>query len=162
MLLDLSDRAKYIVTGNDRLRFLNGQLTNDILGLRPGSAIYACALTAKGKLCADLFVTAAKESLFLDAESVLRESLAARLEKYIIADDVTLEDVTDEFGLFHLMGRESGDAGSPFQRRSDCLEETDDLPDCIRQVRGSRGRSMVPSRSRRFGAGAVETIARRF
>ncbi len=112
MLLDLTDRAKFIVTGNDRLRFLNGQLTNDILSLRPDSAIYACALTAKGKLCADLFVTAAKENLFLDAESLLRESLPARLERYIIADDVTLEDVTGAFGLFHLLGPELGDARS--------------------------------------------------
>src|SRR5690348_268108 len=90
MLLDLSDRAKFTVTGKDRTRFLNGQLTNDIVGLHPGSAIYACALTAKGKLCADLFVAAADENHYLDTESVLRESLAARLEKYIIADDVTL------------------------------------------------------------------------
>ena len=104
MLLDLSDRAKFKVTGKDRVRFLNGQLTNDIVGLHSGSAIYACALTAKGKLCADLFVAATDESHYLDAEFVLRESLATRLEKYIIADDVTLEDVTDEFGLFHLIG----------------------------------------------------------
>jgi tRNA-modifying protein YgfZ len=103
MLLDLSDRAKFTVTGKDRTRFLNGQLTNDIVGLQPGSAIYACALTAKGKLCADLFVAAADENHYLDTESVLRESLAARLEKYIIADDVTLEDVTGQFGLFHLI-----------------------------------------------------------
>jgi tRNA-modifying protein YgfZ len=103
MLLDLSDRAKYKVTGQDRVRFLNGQLTNDILKLRLGSTMYACALTAKGKLCADLFVAATEEGNYLDAESVLRESLAGRLEKYIIADDVTLEDVTDEFGLLHLI-----------------------------------------------------------
>ena len=63
MLIDLSDRAKYRVTGKDRCGFLNGQLTNDILTLRPGSAIAACALTAKGKLCADLFVAATGESL---------------------------------------------------------------------------------------------------
>jgi len=107
MLLDLSDRAKFKVTGKDRVRFLNGQLTNDIDRLQSGSAIYACALTAKGKLCADLFVAATDESHYLDAESVLRETLAARLEKYIIADDVTLEDVTDEFGLFHLINSRS-------------------------------------------------------
>ena len=107
MLLDLSDRAKFKVTGNDRVRFLNGQLTNDILSLPPGSAIYACALTAKGKLCADLFVAATNGSHYLDAESVLEESLAARLEKYIIADDVTVERVTEESGLFHLMRPES-------------------------------------------------------
>src|ERR1700732_1549210 len=102
MLIDLSDRAKYRATGKDGARFLNGQLTNDILNLQPGSAIGACALTAKGKLCADLFVAGTGEGFYLDAESALRESLAARLEKYIIADDVTLEDVTDAFGLFHL------------------------------------------------------------
>src|SRR6476660_7979321 len=103
MLLDLSDRAKFKVTGKDRVRFLNGQLTNDIDRLPFGSAIYACALTAKGKLCADLFVAAIEENHYLDAESVLKESLAARLERYIIADDVALEDVTEEFGLFHLI-----------------------------------------------------------
>jgi folate-binding protein YgfZ len=107
MLLDLSDRAKLNVIGADRVRFLNGQLTNDILSLQPGSAIYACALTAKGKLCADLFVGATKENLSLDAEAVLRESLTARLEKYIIADDGMLEDVTEAFGLFHLVDVDS-------------------------------------------------------
>ena len=111
MLLDLSDRAKFKVTGKDRVRFLNGQLTNDISKLHSGSAIYACALTAKGKLCADLFIAATDESHYLDAESILRESLAARLEKYMIADDVTLEDVTDEFGLFHLIDPKSSLSG---------------------------------------------------
>jgi tRNA-modifying protein YgfZ len=112
MLLELSDRAKLKVAGADRVRFLNGQLTNDIVSLQPGSAVYACALTAKGKLCADLFAGATKESLFLDAEAVLRESLAARLEKYIIADDVTLEDVTEAFGLFHLVDMEERVGGT--------------------------------------------------
>jgi tRNA-modifying protein YgfZ len=117
MLLDLSDRAKFNVTGADRVRFLNGQLTNDIAGLQPGSAIYACALTAKGKLCADLFVGATKETLSLDAEAVLRESLAARLERYIIADDVTLEDVTEVFGLLHLVDVEGERVdGSKYRR----------------------------------------------
>ncbi len=112
MLFNLSDRAKFKVTGQDRARFLNGQLTNDILSLRPGSAIGACALTAKGKLCADLFVAATKESNYLDAEPILRDSLAGRLEKYIIADDVTLEDVTDEFGLFHLADPPANESAS--------------------------------------------------
>jgi folate-binding protein YgfZ len=101
MLLDLTERAKFKVTGEDRVRFLNGQLTNDILGLKPGSACYACALTAKGKLCADLYVTSTAEALYLDTALVLQSSLLTRLERYIIADDVIIEDVTDEFGLLH-------------------------------------------------------------
>jgi tRNA-modifying protein YgfZ len=111
ILIDLSDRAKFRVTGADRVRFLNGQLTNNILELRPGSAIYACALTAKGKLSADLFVAATAASNYLDTESILREALVARLEKYIIADDVTLEDISEDFGLFHLIDPNSPSAG---------------------------------------------------
>jgi tRNA-modifying protein YgfZ len=113
MLIDLSSRAKFRATGVDRVRFLNGQLTNNILELRPGSAIYTCALTAKGKLSADFFVAATTDSNYLDTEAILREALAARLEKYIIADDVALEDVTDEFGLFHLVDRTSSSAALP-------------------------------------------------
>jgi folate-binding protein YgfZ len=114
MLIDLSDRAKYRVIGNDRSRFLNGQLTNDILNLQPGTAIYACALSAKGKLCADLYVAATKDYHYLDTDPLLRESLAARLEKYMIADDVALEEVTDTFGLFHLPNLDSLGAHSEF------------------------------------------------
>jgi tRNA-modifying protein YgfZ len=110
MLIDLSSRAKFRANGEDCVRFLNGQLTNNILELRPGWAIYACALTAKGKLSADLFVTATADGNYLDTESILGEALAARLEKYIIADDVTLEDVTDELGLFHLVDTNSRSA----------------------------------------------------
>ena len=114
MLIDLCDRAKYKATGIDCKRFLNGQLTNDILMLQPGFAMYACALTAKGKLSADLYVAETRDAYFLDAESLLRESLAARLEKYIIADDVTLADVTEQLGLFHLV-----DLDSPAPERRD-------------------------------------------
>ena len=107
MLINLSDRAKYKATGTDCIRFFNGQLTNDFLGLRAGFAIYACALTAKGKLSADLYVAATAEDNYLDTDLTLRLALAARLEKYIIADDVTLEDVTEQFGLFHLVDAEA-------------------------------------------------------
>jgi folate-binding protein YgfZ len=102
MLIDLSDRAKLRVTGPDRIRFLNGQLTNDLTKLKPGFSVYTCALSAKGKLCGDLFVTPLNDALVLDYEPALRESIPARLEKYLIADEVELEDVTDQFALFHV------------------------------------------------------------
>jgi len=112
ILINLNDRAKFRVTGADRVRFLNGQLTNNILELRSGSAIYACALTGKGKLSADLFVAATAAGNYLDTESILRETLAARLEKYIIADDVILEDISEDFGLFHLIDPNSPSAAA--------------------------------------------------
>jgi tRNA-modifying protein YgfZ len=105
MLFDFAERAKFKVTGEDRLRFLNGQLTNDLLGLQPGRTIYACALTAKGKLCADLFVTSTAEAFYLDTALILQSSLLTRLERYVIADDVSIQDVTTEFGLLHFLNR---------------------------------------------------------
>jgi folate-binding protein YgfZ len=102
MLIDLSDRAKLRVAGPDRIRFLNGQLTNDLTNLKPGFSVYACALSAKGKICADLFATPLEDAVMLDYDSVLRDAIPARLEKYLIADEVELEDVTDQFALFHV------------------------------------------------------------
>jgi len=106
MLIDLSDRAKFLVTGGDRVRFLNGQLTNDLKDANPGQTVYACVLTVKGKLCGDLFVTPIEDAFLLDCHPDLRETLLARLEKYAIADDVEFADQTDLFSLFHTLAPE--------------------------------------------------------
>jgi tRNA-modifying protein YgfZ len=102
-LLDLSARAKLRVTGADRIRFLNGQVTNDVRKANAGFAMPACVLNAKGKIDALIFVSAGPEDFLIDAAPELRETLARRLERYVIADDVTIEDVTEQFSLFHVI-----------------------------------------------------------
>jgi len=101
--LDLSARAKLRVSGADRFRFLNGQITNDLRKASETVAVEACVLNAKGKLNAHIFIAELGESLLIDAEPELRETLRARLERYVIADDVQIEDVTDESSLFHVL-----------------------------------------------------------
>lgn len=101
--VDLSGRAKFWVTGSDRLRYLNGQLTNNLNALVLGQAMYAFALTAKGKLAGDLYLRAVNDALLIDAPAKLRESLLARLERYVVADDVSFEDVTERFSLWHFL-----------------------------------------------------------
>jgi folate-binding protein YgfZ len=105
--LDLSARAKFRITGTDRLRFLNGQITNDLRKASETAAIEACVLNARGKMDAHIFVCALGESFLVDAEPNLREKLRARLERYVIADDVQIKDVTDQFSLFHVLAEES-------------------------------------------------------
>jgi folate-binding protein YgfZ len=105
--LDLSARARFRMTGTDRLRFLNGQITNDLRKASETAAIEACVLNAKGKIDAHIFVCALEECFLVDAEPILREKLRARLERYVIADDVQIEDVTDQFSLFHVLCGES-------------------------------------------------------
>jgi tRNA-modifying protein YgfZ len=95
---------KLRVTGTDRDRFLNGQLSNNILKATETHAMEACILNAKGKLNAHVFVAAEGESYILDADPELRDSLQPRLERYIIADDVLLADESDRLSLFHLLG----------------------------------------------------------
>jgi folate-binding protein YgfZ len=109
--LDLSARAKFRVSGAERLRFLNGQITNDLRKASETIAMEACVLNAKGKLNAHIFITALGESFLVDAEPELRETLRPRLERYVIADDVEIEDVTDEFSLFHVLAEESPSPG---------------------------------------------------
>ena len=108
---DLSARAKLHVSGADRLRFLNGQITNDLRKASETVAIEACVLNAKGKLNAHIFIAALGESLVIDAEPELRETVRPRLERYVIADDVEIEDITHEFSLFHVLTEESASPG---------------------------------------------------
>ena len=103
-LFDLSDRVKLRLTGSDRVRFLNGQVTNDVRKANANLSMAACVLSAKGKMDALIFIGAGDEDFFVDSDPELKETLAARLDRYLIADEVVIEDVTDDFALFHVTG----------------------------------------------------------
>lgn len=108
-------RVKLRLTGTDRVRYLNGQVSQDVRKLQsaPGSsALAACVMNAKGKMNAWCRLHATSDALFLDADSEaladeFREALAMRLERYIIADDVELADVTDDWAIYFLLGPEA-------------------------------------------------------
>jgi len=104
LVWDFSDRTQLVFRGLDRLRYLNGQLTQDLKKLTPIRALPACVTNAKGRLQADVWVSLGEDVLIVDAAPELREILAARLERYIVADDVTLEDCTGSGGLLHCFG----------------------------------------------------------
>src|SRR5207249_11210310 len=91
---DLSARMKLRVSGADRLRFLKGQLTNDVRKATETNATEACVLNAKGKMEAHLFLHAHAQSFVLDADPALQPSLHSRLERYSTAAAVQIEDVT--------------------------------------------------------------------
>ena len=104
VFFDLSTRVKLRISGADRLRFLNGQLTNDVRKATAAKAIEACVLNAKGKMDAHLFLHVEGDSYVSDADPAVASILQARLERYIIADDVLVEDVTKQLSLFHAIG----------------------------------------------------------
>jgi folate-binding protein YgfZ len=114
-LFDLSGRAKLRITGSDRLRFLNGQVTNDVRKATESAAIEACVLSAKGRMNGHVFLSAARDCFLADADPELREVLLARLERYVIADDVQIEDVTDQLSIFHVLSPTGPAAGDDWR-----------------------------------------------
>ena len=103
LFFDFSRRTKLRIRGNDRLRFLNGQVTNDLRKASESAAMEACVLNAKGKMNAHIFVSTGPDCFFVDADPELRERLLARLERYVIADDVQIDDLTDQLSIFHVL-----------------------------------------------------------
>lgn len=105
--LDLSSRGKLVVTGGDRARLLHAMTTNHIQQLVPGTGCYAYFLSAQGRILADVNLLCRPDSLLLDTEPETREKVYRHLDQYIIADDVTLEDKTDEMATIALEGPEA-------------------------------------------------------
>ena len=100
----LGPRTRIRVTGADRLRYLNGQLSNDLRRLKPGEAMPALLLNAKGKLCADVFIWIEGDALIVEADASLDESLPVRLERYAVADDVAFELMPKDPQRCHIFG----------------------------------------------------------
>lgn len=107
-VLDLSFRSRLCLVGADRVRFLHGQVTNDVQRLRPGQGCYAALVTAKGKMESDLNLFALAEELLLDFEPGLSRTVTERLEKFIVADDVQVVDVAALYGLLSVQGPRAG------------------------------------------------------
>lgn len=108
-VIDLSFRSRLCLTGADRLRFLNGQVTNNVKDLKPGQGCYAALVTAKGKLQSDLNVYCLADEVLLDFEPGLGAGVAERFEKFIIADDVQIVDVAPHYGLLSVQGPKAGE-----------------------------------------------------
>jgi len=105
--LDFSFRGRLCVLGPDRVKFLNGQVTNDVARLPVGGGCYAALVNAKGKFESDLFIYRLAEEILLDFEPGLSTAIAARLEKFVVAEDVQVVDVAPHYGLLSVQGPDS-------------------------------------------------------
>lgn len=90
----LEDRCVFRITGLDRVRYLNGQVTNDVSRLVPGESVAACLCSIKGKVDDLVWIHAEEDALVLDGEAIRRDPLRTRLNRYLIADDCEIEEVS--------------------------------------------------------------------
>ncbi|MGB5556471.1 MAG: folate-binding protein [Paracoccaceae bacterium] len=96
---EATDRQVFRITGADRLKFLQGLVTNDVNRLKDG-LIYAAILTPQGKYLADFFLASDDNSILLDCAAEQAKGLAQRLSLYKLRADVTIEQT----GLHVLRG----------------------------------------------------------
>jgi tRNA-modifying protein YgfZ len=111
-LLDLSSRGRIRVAGEDRARLLHAMTTNHVQQMKPGDGIYVFFLNAQGRILADAHVLCFEDHFLVDTAAETRQVVYGHLDQYIIADDVTLEDVTEETFSFGIEGPKSVDAAA--------------------------------------------------
>jgi folate-binding protein YgfZ len=87
------------ITGEDRVRWLNGMVTNSIQALAPGEGNYNFVLSAQGRIQGDVTVWMLEDSILLETSANQIPVLTALLDRFIIMDDVELAPVDDLAGL---------------------------------------------------------------
>jgi len=101
---DVSYFGKIKVIGRDRQRFLNGMLTNEIKALANGKGAVALFLDVKGHIQADMKVYVFSDHLLLVLQHYLVEKLMAGLDRYIMSEDVRMQDASAEYAMFQVLG----------------------------------------------------------
>jgi len=107
-IFDTNWHAIVELTGPDRVRYLNAIVSNDVKSLGEARGTLALLLTPQGHILAELEVYALREKLLVLSHASVRERTVATLDKFIIMDDVTLSDVSEQFGSFAIEGPRAG------------------------------------------------------
>jgi folate-binding protein YgfZ len=104
---DLGYRARILVSGADRVRWLNGMVTNNIRDLAAGRGAYAFLLSPQGRILGDMHVFNAGENLIAETDRNQIEKIMATFDHYIIMDDVELADTGEAQTTLGLAGPKS-------------------------------------------------------
>jgi len=102
--LDLSVRGRIVARGRDRARFLHNVTSNEVKKMTPGQSCYAFLLTPQGRIVADLYLICRPDDFLIDTEPELREKVRAQILKYKVADQIELEDVTEQTAAIGVEG----------------------------------------------------------
>lgn len=100
----LKHRGVIQISGEDRVSFLQGLTSNDVMKVSQTKTIYSLILTPQGKFLFDVFIIDSDESLLLDCERAHVSDLLKILSLYKLRSKVALEDVSDQYGIFAVWG----------------------------------------------------------
>src|SRR5690242_20328367 len=109
-LCDFGWRSKLVLTGADRVRWLNGMITNNVRDLQTGRGVYAFVLNAQGRILADLYAFNRGEYLLIETDAAQLATLKALFEQFIIMDDVQVTDLGGALTSLAVVGPEAAAA----------------------------------------------------
>jgi len=117
MKADLGEKPGALeFSGPDAVRFLNGQITQDVRKVMgTGLVLPSCVTDAKGKLQFRVWIAEGCGGVLVICREGMAEDLEARLTRYLIADDVEVRDVSDKFRI--------GDFGFPEMDEAERIEK---------------------------------------
>ena len=105
LYFDRSDRMRIRISGPKAAELVTGMVTNDVSSLGAGEGQYAAALTAKGKIVADLRIFALDDALLIDTSAAAAPGWKEMVRKYINPRIAPYHDVTSELSDFGVFGR---------------------------------------------------------
>ena len=103
-IYDLGFRTKISLRGGDRVRWLNGMVTNNIRDLAVGHGVYAFLLNPQGRILGDLYAYNRGDSLTVDTDRSQVENILATFDHYIIMDDVEVMDLSEQLTALGIGG----------------------------------------------------------
>lgn len=103
-LYELNSRAKIVLTGEDRVRWLNGMITNNVRDLAVGHGVYGFLLNPQGRILGDLYAFNRDEYLLVDTDHSQLPRILEIFERYIIMDDVVVENITENLSGIGIAG----------------------------------------------------------
>jgi len=106
---DLGFWVKISLTGGDRVRWLNGMVTNNIRDLAEGHGVYAFLLNPQGRILGDIYAYNRVDSITVDTDCGQVEKILATFDHFIIMDDVEVKDLTAEITGVGIGGPKSHD-----------------------------------------------------
>jgi folate-binding protein YgfZ len=138
-LFDLAHRALLQFAGSDRVSFLQGMLSNDVRLLKMFDGQQATILTQQGKVIADVRVLCAMNSIYLDFWEPLKDKILAHFNRYLVADEVEINDPNDEWKMVSLQGprarnllaRVFANADLPTEPNQHGMVQFDGKPICV-------------------------------
>ena len=103
-IYDLGWRGKLVATGSDRVRWLNGMVTNNIRDLALNHGNYSFLLNAQGRILGDLYAYNRGEYILIDTAAWQVGKLKETFDKFIIMDDVEITDISEKLTSLAVQG----------------------------------------------------------